>query len=78
MGIRCPSKHIQVNWARKPCSEVLRDPSLVQSRNSLPGSGQKLVSPEQCLSHECVHWGAGLVEDDKMRFPTKIGISSFS
>ena len=58
VGIRC-SKYIQVNWVRKLCSEVLRDPSLAQSRNSLLRSGQKLVSPELCLSHEYVHLGAG-------------------
>lgn len=43
-GILRPPKPIQVNWVRKPCSEVLRDPQLVQSRNFLPRSGQKLVS----------------------------------
>lgn len=41
----CPFKHIQANWVRKPCSEILKDPGLVRSRNSLPSSGQKLVSP---------------------------------
>lgn len=44
----CHLKHIQANCVRKPCSEIHRDPSLVRSRNSLPSSGQKLVSPAWC------------------------------
>lgn len=43
----------------KQTAVVLRDPSLVHSRNSLPSSGQKLMSPGLYLSHECVFFSAG-------------------